>query len=72
MKIDVESLDAWLTDFKPSKRANLAAPGLTLHGRAGAIDFQVMKDGRIYAGANSRRWRVSGEQKAGTGSQGQH
>ena len=44
-KIDVERLDAWLRDFQPSKRVNLAAPGLTLHGRAGAIDFQVMKDG---------------------------
>ena len=29
-KIDVKRLDAWLRDFKPSKRANLAAPGLTL------------------------------------------
>src|SRR3954454_13403546 len=26
-KIDVKRLDAWLRDFKPSKRANLAAPG---------------------------------------------
>ncbi len=64
VKIDVKRLDAWLHDFKPSKRANLAAPGLTLHGRAGAIDFQVMKDGRIYAGANSAQvenvWRAEG------------
>jgi hypothetical protein len=63
-KIDVKRLDAWLRDFKPSKRANLAAPGLTLHGRASAIDFQVMKDGRIYAGANSQQlksvWRAEG------------
>jgi len=44
----------WLSGFRLSKRANLAAPGLTLHGRAHAIDFQVMKDGRILAGANSR------------------
>src|SRR5262249_50405369 len=48
-KIDIKRLAAWLRDFKPSKRANLAAPGLTLHGRASAIDFQVMKDRRIYA-----------------------
>ena len=64
VKIDVERLDAWLRDFEPSKRANLAAPGLTLHGRAGAIDFQVMKDGSIYAGANSAQvesiWRAEG------------
>ena len=63
-KIDVERLEAWLRDFTPSKRPNLAAPGLTLHGRASAIDFQVMKDGRIYAGANSeqveRVWRAEG------------
>jgi hypothetical protein len=54
-KIEVKKLGAWLVDFKPSKRANLAAPGLTLHGRANAIDFQVMKDGFIYAGANSQQ-----------------
>ncbi len=63
-KIDVERLGAWLRDFKPAKRANLAAPGLTLHGRASAIDFQVMKDGRIYAGADSKQvesvWRAEG------------
>ena len=63
-KIDVKRLGAWLRDFKPSKRASLAAPGLTLHGRARAIDFQVMKDGRIYAGANSKQlksiWRAEG------------
>lgn len=54
----------WLSGFRLSKRANLAAPGLTLHGRAHAIDFQVMKDGQILAGANSREiepvWRAEG------------
>jgi hypothetical protein len=63
-KIDAKRLDAWLRDFKPSMRPNLAAPGLTLHGRASAIDFQVMKDGRIYAGADSKQvesiWRAEG------------
>jgi hypothetical protein len=63
-KIDVERLDTWLRAFTPSKRANLAAPGLSLHGRASAIDFQVMKDGRIHAGANSDEvksvWRAEG------------
>ncbi len=63
-KIDVKRLDAWLRAFAPSKRANLAAPGLTRHGRASAIDFQVMKDGRIYAGADSTQvesvWRAEG------------
>jgi hypothetical protein len=63
-KIDRKRLEAWLRGFKPSKRANLAAPGLTLHGRTNAIDFQVMKDGRIYAGASSEQvetvWRAEG------------
>jgi len=63
-KIDVKRLGTWLRGFKPSKRANLAAPGLTLHGRARAIDVQVMKEGRIYAGANSKQlksvWRAEG------------
>jgi hypothetical protein len=62
--INLKRLEAWLRGFMPSKRANLAAPGLTLHGRASAIDFQVMKDGRIYAGANSKEvesvWRAEG------------
>lgn len=64
IKIDVKRLDAWLREFKPSNRANLAAPGLTLHGRASAIDFQVMKDGRIHAGADTKQvesvWRAEG------------
>lgn len=63
-KVDGKRLEAWLRGFKPSKHANLAAPGLTLHGRANAIDFQVMKDGRIYAGASSKQvealWRTEG------------
>ena len=63
-KVKVEELRTWLRGYRPPKRANLAAPGLTLHGRASAIDFQVMKDGAIYAGANSRQvetvWRAEG------------
>mgnify|MGYP000867449004 CR=1 FL=1 len=55
---------AWLRGFMPAKRANLAAPGLTLHGRASAIDFQVMKNGSIYAGADTGKvdgiWRAEG------------
>ena len=60
--IDPAALKTWLTRFKLSRRPNLAAPGLTLHGRASAIDFQIMKDGRIVAGANSKQidtvWRA--------------
>jgi hypothetical protein len=61
---DPKKLDSWLRGFSPSKRPNLAAPGLTLHGRSGAIDFQIMKEGRIYAGANVKEveslWRAEG------------
>ena len=42
----------WLKGFRPSQRARLAAPGLSRHGRARAIDFQLKKDGRIFAGTS--------------------
>lgn len=55
---------AWLRAFQPGKRANLAAPGLTLHGRASAIDFQVMQNGAIHAGASEKQvesvWKAEG------------
>lgn len=61
---DVKKAGTWLRGFQPAKRANLAAPGLTLHGRASAIDFQVMKDGKIYAGASEKQveslWTAEG------------
>ena len=61
---DAGKLAQWLRSYQPPKRANLAAPGMTLHGRASAIDFQVMKDGRIHAGANTGEvesvWRAEG------------
>ena len=60
----VDAMASWLRSFQPSKRASLAAPGLTLHGRANAIDFQVMKDGAIHAGADVKQletvWRAEG------------
>ena len=63
-KADPKKQSAWLRGFQSSKRANLAAPGLTLHGRASAIDFQIMKDGKIHAGANGKEvesvWRAEG------------
>lgn len=40
----------WLRGFRPSARARLAAPGLSRHGRGRAIDFQIKKDGKIFAG----------------------
>jgi hypothetical protein len=61
---DVTKAGSWLRGFQPAKRANLAAPGLTLHGRASAIDFQVMKDGKIHAGASEKQveslWTAEG------------
>ncbi len=40
----------WLRGFKVTRRAYLAAPGMSRHGRARAVDFQIMKDGKIFAG----------------------
>ncbi|MFZ1813664.1 MAG: hypothetical protein WBO55_03695 [Rhizobiaceae bacterium] len=55
---------AWLAAYAVEKRPSIAAPGLTLHGRANAIDFQIMKDGQIIAGAVSNQvetvWRQEG------------
>ncbi|NNF78665.1 MAG: hypothetical protein HKN05_11615 [Rhizobiales bacterium] len=47
----------WLKSFRPSQRARLAAPGLSRHGQARAIDFQLKKDGRIFAGTSVRAVR---------------
>ncbi len=52
----------WIKSFRPSRRARLAAPGLSRHGRGRAIDFQIKKDGKIYAGTGTRAvkdiWRA--------------
>jgi hypothetical protein len=59
-----DKVRAWLSGFTSSKRAGLAAPGLTEHGQALAIDFQVMQDGAIIAGADTKIietvWRADG------------
>jgi hypothetical protein len=59
-----DKVRTWLSGFTSSKRAGLAAPGLTEHGQALAIDFQVMKDGAIIAGADTKTietvWRAQG------------
>lgn len=44
---------AFLVDWKPATTASLAAPGLTAHGRGMAFDFQVEKDGKVIAGADT-------------------
>lgn len=58
-----EAID-WLKSYSPDPRPTLAAPGLTRHGRASAIDFQIMKNGEIIAGANSAQiktiWQAEG------------
>lgn len=57
-----EKVRRWLSGFSGHRQSNIAAPGLTPHGQAHAIDFQVMKDGAIIAGADSRQietvWRA--------------
>jgi hypothetical protein len=60
--IDHDKARAWLRAAPVANRPSIAAPGLTLHGRAQAIDFQVMKDGVIVAGADTSKietvWRA--------------
>jgi len=41
-----------LVSYKPDPTPSLAAPGLSLHGRMQAIDFQVMAGNRLVAGAD--------------------
>lgn len=64
MELNLKAVSLWLRGFRIDERAHLAAPGLTRHGRAHAIDFQIMKDGEIYAGAESEKietlWREEG------------
>lgn len=50
---DARSLDSFarfLRAWRPPVAAPLAAPGLSLHGQLRAIDFQVMRAGKIVAG----------------------
>ncbi|HEU5137515.1 MAG TPA: hypothetical protein VFU13_20395, partial [Steroidobacteraceae bacterium] len=53
-----------LVSFKPVPTPSLAAPGLSLHGRMQAIDFQVMAGNRIVAGTDPstviETWETSG------------
>ena len=54
----------FLKSWRPSPTAPLAAPGLSLHGLSRAIDFQIMKDGKIVAatevGAVAQQWEATG------------
>ncbi|MBK8457720.1 MAG: hypothetical protein IPL47_11935 [Phyllobacteriaceae bacterium] len=58
---DGDAIRNWLVAYRGQKQSNIAAPGLSPHGRGRAIDFQVMNDGKIIAGADSKQvetvWR---------------
>jgi hypothetical protein len=58
------ALGRWLRAWIPSRPAPLAAPGLSAHGRARAIDFQVHRRGRVVAGPEiasiPRDWVAAG------------
>ena len=53
-----------LVSFKPDPTPSLAAPGLSLHGRMQAVDFQVMARNHIVAGTDPstvvETWDTSG------------
>ncbi len=53
-----------IVSFKPVPTPSLAAPGLSLHGRMEAVDFQVMAGNRIVAGTDPTTvvdtWETSG------------
>jgi hypothetical protein len=48
----VERFRDFLRHWWPRRAAPLAAPGLSLHGQLRAIDFAVLKDGKIVAPTN--------------------
>jgi hypothetical protein len=47
----IDRFAEFLRSWRPPVAAPLAAPGLSRHGQARAVDFQVTKDGQIVAGA---------------------
>jgi hypothetical protein len=49
----LEPLRKFLVDWQPDSPSPLAAPGLSQHGRARAIDFQVEQGKRLIAGADT-------------------
>jgi len=54
----------FLQASRPEPVAPLAAPGLSKHGQLSAIDFQIMRDGRVVAATSvatvAREWEASG------------
>jgi hypothetical protein len=53
-----------LVTFKPDPTPSLAAPGLSLHGRMQAVDFQIMAGDRLVAGTDvssvTESWETPG------------
>jgi hypothetical protein len=60
----VSAFRSLLVNFKPVPTPSLAAPGLSLHGRMQAIDFQVMAGNRLVAGTDmsavAEAWETTG------------
>jgi hypothetical protein len=61
---DGQALRQFLSGWQPPRAAPLAAPGLSLHGRGQAVDFQIRKGDRIIAGTEaasvSSAWDAAG------------
>lgn len=59
-----DAVKRFLTGFAGTARPSIAAPGLSLHGRAQAVDFQVSANGVIVAPAATAKidsvWRAEG------------
>ena len=58
---------AFLRGWRPSPAAPLASPGLSLHGRSRAIDFQVVRNGQIVAPTEVSKVRSVWEQQGWAG-----
>ncbi|HMN45480.1 MAG TPA: hypothetical protein PKE27_12930 [Povalibacter sp.] len=58
-----QALRSFLLEWQPEFPAPLAAPGLSPHGRARAIDFQVQQGARLVAGTSTAA--IEGEWVAG-------
>lgn len=58
------ALRDWLANHVPSPQPTLAVPGLSSHGQARAVDFQVMREGRVIAGTSAAaiatQWESTG------------
>lgn len=66
-RVSASSIDGFkrfLRSWRPAPVSPLAAPGLSAHGQMRAVDFQIMRDGRIVAatevGAVAREWEATG------------